>query len=137
MEVVLDVNVIVSALLAPTGVPAVLLLEWQRGAFEVVVSPLLLEELAAVLEYPKIAVRIDHVGAQKVLGLFERAARFVDDRVPPNAPEVRDPDDQYLVHLAASEQVGIVTGDRGLLALAPRLPIFSPVEFAQLIHRDG
>ena len=54
MRAVLDVNVLVSAILSPTGAPARLLLAWRTGAFELIVSPALLAELNRALEYPKL-----------------------------------------------------------------------------------
>jgi len=43
LRVVLDVNVLVSGLLDRPGPPAQILRAWYAGAFELVVSPLLLE----------------------------------------------------------------------------------------------
>ena len=48
-RVVLDTNVLVSALITPAGASARLLVELRAGAFEVVLSPLLLAELREVL----------------------------------------------------------------------------------------
>ncbi|TMD08021.1 MAG: PIN domain-containing protein [Chloroflexi bacterium] len=42
MRAVLDPNVLISAILAPTGVPAALLRHWLDGEFELVVSERLL-----------------------------------------------------------------------------------------------
>ena len=50
---VLDTNVFVSALISPSGPSAALLLELRAGAFELVVSPMLLAELGDVLGRPK------------------------------------------------------------------------------------
>jgi uncharacterized protein len=48
-----DTNVLVSALISPGGPSAILLLEWRAGAFELVVSSILLVELREVLARPK------------------------------------------------------------------------------------
>ena len=53
-RVVLDPNVLVSALITPRGASAQLLVELRGGAFELVTSPLLLDELADVLGRPKL-----------------------------------------------------------------------------------
>jgi predicted nucleic acid-binding protein len=45
-----------------------------------------------------------------------------------------DPDDEYLVSLAAASRAVIVTGDRALLALAGRVPAYSPKDFVALIQ---
>ena len=55
MIVVLDTNVIISALLSSTGAPAEILSRWENNEFEVEVSTQLLAELGRALHYPKIA----------------------------------------------------------------------------------
>ena len=57
---------------------------------------------------------------------------------PPAVPDCRDPLDVPFLHLAlAGEAQVLVTGDRDLLMLAPRLqvPVHTLEAFAQLIHR--
>lgn len=58
MRAVLEINVIVSALLSPTGSPARILRAWTDGAFDLIVSPMLLDGLARVLAYPKLRPHI-------------------------------------------------------------------------------
>lgn len=129
MRAVLDPNVLVSALLSPDGPPARILRAWLDGAFELVVSPLLLDELARVLAYPKLAVRISPEAAVGVLALLSSAMRAPDGDEPPVVP-VADPDDAYLVVLAARTSSLLVTGDGALLELASRIPVVSPAVFA-------
>ncbi|MCA1705276.1 MAG: PIN domain-containing protein, partial [Actinobacteria bacterium] len=52
MRAVLDPNVIISAVLSPGGAPARVMTAWLEGRYELVVSPLLLEELERALSYP-------------------------------------------------------------------------------------
>jgi uncharacterized protein len=129
VRAVLDVNVIVSALLAPDGVPAQLMVRWIAGDFELVVSPQLLDELARVLAYPKIRARIDGDNAADVVELLRTQGVLVDappSEAPVNSP---DPDDDYLIALAASSGAVLVSGDSHVLSLAARLPIHTPTEF--------
>jgi len=49
VRAVLDVTVLISGILSPTGTPARLLLAWQAGEFELMVSPALLDELRRAL----------------------------------------------------------------------------------------
>jgi putative PIN family toxin of toxin-antitoxin system len=58
MRVVLDTNVIVSALLSPDGIPAQILRYWEQGYFEMLVCQESLDELERVLRYPKIRKRL-------------------------------------------------------------------------------
>ena len=54
MRVVLDTNVIISATLIRGGNEDQILRAWRRGAFELVLSPPILEELGRALFYEKL-----------------------------------------------------------------------------------
>lgn len=134
MRVVLDTNVLVSALLSRTGAPARLLELWFAGEIEVVVSPALLRELEQTLELPKLRSRVTQAQAQAFLALLGRAAELVED--PAIDPPVRaaDPDDDYLVALAAAEHAVLVSGDVHLLDLADRAPVMSPGDLVRRLE---
>ena len=136
MRAVLDVNVIISALLAPTGSPARVVRSWLDGAFELIASDALLAELDRALSYPKVRKRVDAAEAQELVDLLRRSAEMIDD--PAEAPALRsaDPGDDYLIALAAVAKAVIVSGDRHLLVLAPRVPVWSPAEFLTLLTPD-
>ena len=123
MRAVLDVNVIVSALLAPSGTPARIVEAWQDARCDILVSPLLLAELERVLTYPKLRRRIPIDEAELIIDWLARSAILVDD--PATVPLVRstDPDDDYLIVLAANEGAMLVSGDDHPLSLRPGLPI--------------
>ena len=125
----LDVNVLVSALLSRTGTPATLLREWLNGAFELVVSPRLLDELAGVLAYPKIRTRVEATEAEAFLQLLATRAQVGLDSESAAAHRSADPDDDYLIALAASAQAMLVSGDSHLLSLANRIPVFTAAAF--------
>lgn len=136
MRAVLDVNVLVSALLSANGAPARVLLAWVNGAFELVVSPMLLEELRRALAYPKIRRRIPEADAERFIAiLIESAMRHPD---PEEAPPIlsSDPADDYLIALAAASDALLVSGDGHLLELADRAPIHTPAEFADMLTSD-
>jgi predicted nucleic acid-binding protein len=54
---------------------------------------------------------------------------------PTDTPPRRsqDPDDDYLIALAASHKSALVSGDQHLLALTKELPVYSPRELLELI----
>lgn len=54
MKVVLDTNVIISAYMAPAGIPGAIIERWDAGAFEIIVSERLLAEYRRVMSYPHI-----------------------------------------------------------------------------------
>ena len=135
MRAIPDTNVLISAILSPRGSPARLVLAWQAGAFELVVSPALLAELARALAYPKIARLVPSVDAEAYVAWIARSAVLAAD--PVGAPSVRsaDPDDDYLVALAMVERAVLVSGDAHLTVLADRLPVRIPADFLALL--DG
>jgi hypothetical protein len=126
---VLDPNVIISALLSPGGSPTQILRLWLEGAFDVVCSPALLDELAAALAYPKLRSRIGEDEARAVIDLLFRGGIVVEDPVVPPTLHSDDPGDDYLIALAESSRAVLVSGDKDLLKLSGRIPVFSPAQF--------
>ncbi len=129
MRAVLDANVLISAVLSPRGTPARLLLAWQAGAFELVVSPLLLAELRRALAYPKLARLVLPADAEAFAAWLGRAAELAADPPGPSPVRSEDPADDYLVALAAAERALLVSGDGHLTVLAGRIPVRTPAEF--------
>ncbi len=129
MRAVIDPNVLISGLLSPAGSPAQVLRAWQQGRVEVLVSPLLLDELTRALAYPKLRERIPADDAAEAVRWLAEGATQVDD--PPDEPPVRseDPGDDYLIALAADQRAALVSGDRHLLALSEHIPVYSPRAF--------
>ncbi len=74
MRAVLDANVLISAALSPRGTPARLVLAWQAGAFELVVSPLLLAEVRRALAYPKLFRLVSATDADAYVAWLGRSA---------------------------------------------------------------
>jgi len=127
-RVVLDANVYVSALLAPSGSPAQTLQRWGDGQFDVIVSPLLLAELEHVLRRRKFSPSIPAVHVD-VSSLSEDGIEVADPQAQPGATP--DPGDDYLVALAqAGDADFIVSGDTHLTQLSdPRPPVLTPRVF--------
>ncbi len=133
MRAVLDPNVIVSALLAPSGTPAKVLRAWFDGGYEIIVSPLLLAELTRVFDYPKLRLRISEAESRQFIDLVKHQGEIVDDPEISLSIRSSDPDDDYLIALAATTRSVIVSGDHHLLDLADRLPVHSPAAFLELL----
>jgi len=126
---VLDPGVLVSALITPTGRPAKLLVAARAGSFDLIVSPLLLDELERVLRREKFRRYVDLDGVRAYLDLLRRDAQLTADPETPPPIRCKDPDDDYLIALAHSQNAALVSGDSGLLGLAKEIPVFSPTEF--------
>jgi uncharacterized protein len=126
---VLDPGVLVSALITPAGTPAKLLAASRNGSFELVVSPLLLDELRLVLRRKKFRRYVDLDTADLYVDLLRRDAAFTDDPAGPPPIHCRDPADDYLIALAHDRAGALVSGDDDLLELAAKIPVFTPAEF--------
>ena len=138
MRAVIDVNVLIAALLSPRGAPAALIPAWQHGQFELIVSPALLAELERALAYPKLRQRIPQADAARFAEWLALTATVVPDPSPPYALRSADPDDDYLLALAASASAILVSGDAHLLDMAATgLPVRSPAAMRADIEAIG
>jgi uncharacterized protein len=131
IRAVVDPSVLVSAFIGrPDAGPGRLVAAWRDQRFELVVSPLLLQELAGVLARPKFERWAgEGRAAAYVAGFAARSDRRPDPEIA--EPSVRDPADDYLVALARAEQVAaIVSLDRDLLdAGLGDIPVEDPASF--------
>lgn len=127
MRAVLDPNVLIAALLSPTGAPAQLLSRWLAGDFELVVSDQLLKELRRALGYPKLR---RHIGANDAEAYvdFLASTAVIAEQPAVGSHRSRDPGDDYLLALAENEEAVLVSGDKHLLQLAD-LPIQTAAGF--------
>ena len=134
MRVVLDTNVLISALLVETSLPATLVDAWRAGRFSLISSTTQLDEIARVTRYPWLRERLPRALAGLLVNDIRDAA-LVLERLP--AVDVSpDPYDNYLLAMAAAGDADyLVTGDkRDLLALKKhgRARIVSVRDFAAL-----
>jgi putative PIN family toxin of toxin-antitoxin system len=105
----------------------------EDGAFELVVSDLLLAELERTLAYPKLRRRIPEADAVAAVSWLRRSAVAAADEPVPAELTCTDPGDNYLVALAAAQCCLLVSGDSHLLELAPRLPVVTARAFLGLL----
>lgn len=116
IRAVVDPGVLVSAFIGRQGSVADRIVRaWRSGRIELLVSPVLLDELAGVLARPKFADAARHGRATDFVGALRVGATMIED--PTGAdPVTRDPKDDYLVRLARSSPgIALVSGDRDLL----------------------
>lgn len=119
MRLVLDTNVVISALLW-RGKPYQLLEAVSRSReLRLFSSPALLEELADVLARPMAAKRLALIGktAAEVLADYQAVVEVVEPRVVPRVV-LRDADDDQVIAAAWAAQADfIVSGDSDLLSM--------------------
>ncbi len=131
MRVLLDANVLISALLSRVGAPARLLEASVEARLEIIICPELLSEIERAFARPKLRARIEPADVARFVELIREVGEAVPDPEGSAPTHTTDPADDYLLALAAREQVPLVSGDEHLLALRDRAPIFSPREFLE------
>ena len=127
LRTVLDNNVVVSALVFPSG--RLSWVSWAWQSFEIVplVCDETLEELDRVLGYRKFRLSPNRLA--EVMRRYRLWCEMVTIAEPPEVPDCRDPRDRPFLELAAAAQAdALVTGDGDLLALATMfaVPIITP-----------
>jgi len=133
MRVILDANILLSALLAPLGAPAKILAAWERKLFTLVACENLVSELRDVASRPFFRAKL-RAGVAEMLAIsIQDLSSYYEDL--PSGPVAPDPKDSYLLALAeASHADFLVTGDQELLALGSHksTKIVSAREFAAM-----
>jgi uncharacterized protein len=121
-RVVLDTNIVVSALLFTRGPAARVRQAWQDGRLLPLASRFTVTELVRVLAYPKF--RLSAADQSELLADYLPAVTVVPVPAPPPAvPRCRDPQDLPFLHLAAAGRAdALITGDADLLALVDQTP---------------
>jgi putative PIN family toxin of toxin-antitoxin system len=114
VRVILDTNLLVSALLNSGTPPRQLYDHWRQGRFALVSCEAQLQELRGVLGRPPFAERIKKSEAGSMVNGIRRLALMY---LPAPAAEVSaDPGDDYLLGLAeVSHADFLLTGDKGHL----------------------
>jgi putative PIN family toxin of toxin-antitoxin system len=128
LRVVLDTNVLLSALLFADGRLAPLRRAWREGLVVPLVGRATVEELLRVLGYPKFRLT-----AAEREDLLADVLPFCETVAPgetaDNLPPCRDVHDRMFLELAVAGRAdALVSGDADLLALADRftIPILTP-----------
>lgn len=115
MRVVLDTNVLLSALISPHGPPDAIYRAWRASKFQVVTSEMQLDELRRASRYPKFQKVLQPHRVGTMINRLHRAV-VLGQLVPEHQPA--DPDDAFLLAMAEAGHADyLITGDRraGLL----------------------
>jgi putative PIN family toxin of toxin-antitoxin system len=134
MRVVLDTNILVSALISSAGNPAAIYTAWQDGKCTLLTCAEHLDELLSTLQKPRVAEIIKPYKAGRLVNQIKKLA---EDIAPlPRVKRSPDPTDDFLLALSEAGNADyLVTGDKsGLLAIERHKAtrIVSAREFAGL-----
>jgi len=132
MRVVLDTNVVVSALLFKTALSKIIAL-WQRGAIIPAISKDTFQELQTVLAYPKFALTPDEIRAMlegEILPFFE----VIEVREDVKGICADSADDKFLACALATSSDYLVSGDKAVTELKQykSVKIIKPSEFLKM-----
>ncbi len=141
MIIVLDTNVIISALLSPQGPPAEIVRRWEAEEIEVVTSPPLIGELERVLTYPRVRGHL-RFSDEDIDALLERLMAITPIVDPQSTLEMvtTDPTDKRVLECAIAGGASyIVTGDTHLLELKEyrQIMIVAPAAFLAVLGPEG
>ena len=118
LRVVLDANVYVSALIRPQGPPGQIVMRFLDNAFEVVLSPAIVEETVRAFGYPRVRKYI--LAAVDPELWFEDVillAQFVAGDHEVEGVSGDADDDKYFAAAIEGSATTIVTGDPDLLTV--------------------
>ncbi|MDP2369256.1 putative toxin-antitoxin system toxin component, PIN family [Rhodoferax sp.] len=118
VRVVLDTNVVLSALVFGGGAAGQMRRAWQQGALLPLASTAAVQELVRVLAYPKF--RLTQAEQDELLADYLPYTETVRiPQPPPPVPECRDVLDEPFMHLAVVGKAQVlVSGDRDLPVIA-------------------
>ena len=129
-RIVLDTNVLLSALLFHAGALSWLRLAWQSEAIHPLASHDTTTELIRVWSYPKFKLTSDE--REDLLGDYLPWCETVTVPNKIKLPDCRDPFDRPFLALALTAKAdALITGDKDLLALSHlfAVPILTPAAF--------
>ena len=137
-RVVIDTNLVLSALVFASGRLTPLRLAWQSGRVLPLVSQSTAAELIRTLAYPKFKLAAHE--QEELLADYLPYCKTVRIPAPPPAtPPCRDVFDVVFLELAlAGKADALVTGDKDLLSLANKLacPILGAEQFLSTFNID-
>jgi len=139
LRVVLDTNVVVSALVFQHGRLAWIRNAWMARRFTPLASRAPIDEIVRVLTYPKLQLTSDEIDV--LLADYLPFVQAMEIKAgSETVPELADPDDRMFLELAAGGRAGfLVTGDRDLLRLSRvgNCQIIAPAELGAILERTG
>lgn len=141
MRVVLDTNVLVSAILSHGGPAAQILRLARADRFELVFSPDTIQEHIKVIRYPKIRTLLEkrNLTLNVVEGFLEQLTRIsilVSGKTTVDAVKEDPSDNIFLACAMEGDADFVVSGDRHLkeLGIFQGIEILAPSEFLQAME---
>lgn len=139
LRLVLDTNILISALLRKNTPPYLLYQAWRDRLFELVTSLEQLEEFQRVMAYPKLQRYFTTDEAQRMLVGITSYAISVTSL--PTVSDSPDPDDNIILATAiAGDADYLVSGDKSdllKLRIVENVPIITARQALELLEQRG
>lgn len=138
IRAVLDTNVLISGLIAEGGPTSKAVDAWLEGKYTLVISLYLVQEISAVLSYPRIRarIRLSEREVDAIVAALLSQAEVTAGRL--HMPGVtRDPKDDAIVACAIEGDADvIVSGDQDLLVLGDDkgVRVITPRQFVEMLN---
>jgi putative PIN family toxin of toxin-antitoxin system len=118
MQVILDTNVLLAALISPHGAPNTIYRAWMVGRFHVVSSTQQIDELRRASRYPKLKAILPAHRVGTLINTLQQTTVLTALSPLPAGIHTQDPNDAFLLAMALTSKADfLVTGDKraGLL----------------------
>ncbi|NNN20407.1 MAG: putative toxin-antitoxin system toxin component, PIN family [Acidimicrobiales bacterium] len=135
LRAIADTNILVSAICYPNGICARLITMAIEGKWQLVTSPLILDELDEVLKRDKFRRFVEIGLSQRFVSNIAILADIINDPTESTVGVTRDPKEDFLIALTYNSPVEIIiSGDKDLLELKlNEILVYSPTEFLSLL----
>jgi len=143
-RIVIDTNILVSAILTPEGNPAKILKLVLEGKLNLIISPAILEETLQVFNYPKLVKLLEKnkITPAEVGGFLNKMSKIAV--ITPGQLDVdaipEDPSDNKIIACALEGDADfIISGDHHLtdLEIFQGIKIVSPTAFIKIINLNN
>lgn len=140
-RIVIDTNILVSAILTPKGNPAKILKLVLEGKLNLIISPAILEETQQVLRYPRLVKlmiknKITKKEVYDFLGKMSKVAVITPDKLEIDAIPDDPADNKILACSLEGEADYIISGDHHLtdLKIFQGIKIVNPATFLKVTN---
>ena len=141
IRIVIDTNILVSAILTPEGNPAKILKLALQGKLNLIISPAILEEIRQVLRYPKLVklMKKNMITLEEVYTFLDKMSKIAV--ITPGKLDIKaipdDPSDDMVLSCAVEGEADfIISGDHHLtdLRIFQGIKIVDPAAFLKIIR---
>ena len=138
LNVVIDTNVFISAMLVPSGVPAQIIEKWSQGKFWLITSKSIIREIRAVFFYDRIRKRCPKSDEEinQIIDRIQEAGVETPEQLNLKIISDDPTDDKFIIAAVEGRADYIVSGDQHLLQLGAynEIKIVSPKEFMEIFE---